>query len=85
MITMTRVTIDLADYESAKEYAEKARLDDKVLRVAIEEESDCPAGVPCTPEQLRESVARAQEQRRQGLGVSHKDAFQKYDEMYSEL
>ena len=79
---MTRVTIDLADYKTAKEYADKARLDKNVLHVAIESDSEAIPGVPHTPEQLLESVGRAQKQRKQGLGVSHKDAFQKYEEMY---
>jgi hypothetical protein len=77
---MTRVTIDLADYNSAKEYAENARLDKNVLRVTIE--SDTIPGVPSTAEQLCDSVDRAQKQLEQGLGVSHKEAFQKYEEMY---
>lgn len=42
-------------------------------------------GLPSTPEQLIESVGRAQKQRKQGLGVSHKDAFQQYEEMYKGL
>lgn len=79
---MTRVTIDIADYKTAKEYADKARLDENVLHVTIEDDVDCIPGVPNTPEQLRESVARSQKQRELGLGVSHEDAFRKYEEMY---
>lgn len=48
----------------------------------VEEEAERIPGVPNTPEQLHESVGRAQDQRTQGLGVPHQEAFRKYDEMY---
>lgn len=66
------------DTPEAKAFLEYAR----TLPFVEEENTEHVPGVPHTPEQLRESVGRAQEQRKQGLGLSQQEAFRKYDEMY---
>jgi len=76
---MTSVTVNFNNYEAARKFAEESRLraHDGVVGVAIGKEDitdvlpfECVPGMPHTPEELRASVHRSEEQYAQGRTVT---------------